>query len=360
MKGKILTLIQKFVLITLFVILSCGSQPNIQQRSDSDVPAFLFYKRALDEMVDHNYPQALASLDTAIILKPEFSQFYYARGQILELMDQERRAITAYEMALKFKSHYPDVWKKLAKLYLEQRQYDKSVQMLRQLTSYQADSLQFELMLADAYLGAGKPLLALERIAYYEKQGARSPETERIRGSAYFLLDEAQTAIRYLQLYTQANPNNYISNKYLGICFISTGDWENGIRALNQAMKLNPEDAEIHLYRARYFTERQKPDAAADQYQLALQLDKTNPFVLLETSKYYLLKGDTLGAEKLLREAINYDESCWECFRSLGIIADNQGDTVSALRYLRQYQKNIFRQDQEVEARLKRLGNIKN
>ncbi len=92
----------------------CTPVPPPPSATDREPPAFLYYKKALDCIENGQYEKALALLDTAIVMKSEFAQFYYAQGQVYELLGNTISAGVSYERALRYKSHYPDTWKKLA------------------------------------------------------------------------------------------------------------------------------------------------------------------------------------------------------------------------------------------------------
>jgi tetratricopeptide (TPR) repeat protein len=345
-------------LMLFLVLLSCQSVKSLQPATDSDVPAFLFYKKALNYLEKQQYSEALAQLDTAILLKPEFAQFYYARGQILELQDNTPAAIKAYEKALNLKSYYPDTWKRLAKLYMDSAQYEKASQVLKFLTESYPDSLQYEVLLADAYIGANKPLLALERINYFDKQGGKSDETLRVRGMAGYELHDCKQAVEYLRKYVSRNPDNFRAQKYLGMACINTGNLEEGISHLNRALQQNPDDPEIYLFRAKYFIGMDKMDTAADQFRQALEMDSNNVTVLLESSRFYLQRKDTTRAQRLLEDAVFRNKTCWECFKYLGIIADARGNYTRAILFLENYISHIYYRDEVIEKRLEYLKSL--
>jgi tetratricopeptide (TPR) repeat protein len=351
MKIKVLLFFISFISLIHF---QCGPVPP-PPSADQETPAFVFYQRAMFYVENEQYEKALVQLDTAIAMKPEFAQFYYTQGQIYELMNNKISALVAYETAIRYKSHYPDTWKKLAHLYMQVGQYDKASQMLRLLTDNQPDSLQYELALAESYIFAQKALLAQERLNYYEKQGGRSPEKIRLQGMAYFIQENYQKAIELLNTYVSSVPDNYLALKYLGIACIRSALPEKGISALNQALQLNPGDPELYVYRGQYFLQMNKKEAAAGQYQYALSMDNSNPLVLLENGKFVLTESDTLQAEKLLQKALLSNENCWECCKFLGIIADDQGRDLEALGYFQKYLSNIYYPDPDIEKRIKNL-----
>ncbi len=358
MKLKALFYLSRTGVVLCLLFASCHPVKSPQPTADSDVSAFLYYKQALNDMEKQQYTRALAQLDTAILLKPEFAQFHYAKGQILELQGDTRPAIKAYEKALSLKSYYPDSWKRLAKLYSDTRQYEKASQVLKFLTESYPDSLQYELSLADAFIGARKPLMALERVNYFDKQGSSSKETLRIRGLANFELEDFKQAMEYLNKYVSMIPGNFQAQKYLGMTCIKTGNLEKGISHLNLALKLDPDDPEIYLFRAQYFIGMNKMDTAADQFRQALELDSNNVKVLLESSRFYLERRDTTRAQKLLENAVRRHKTCWECYKYLGIIADARGKYAEAILFMEYYISHIYYRDEAIENRLEILRSL--
>jgi len=344
-----------YITLIFLFIFSCGTQKKIKQENALELPAIFYYKQALNLVEAQKYKQALKQLDTAIVLKPEFAQFYYARGQIYELLGKNLLAIDSYETALKYKSFFPDAWKSVSLLYMNEKEYDKAIQVLRNLVEIEPDSLNYEIMLADAYLHLNKPLLAFERIKNIENQQRDSREIFRIKGKAYFLNQNYKDAIENFEHYVKYKQDNFDALKYLGFAYIENGNLEKGISFLNRALSLYSDDPEIYLYRAVYFMKQGKYDMALDQFNLALNIDNRNSVVLLEYSKFMLVQGDTTTAKKLLKSAIIYDKYCWECFKYLGIIADDQGQDFDAILYLQKYLSNIYHRDPEVELRMDNL-----
>jgi tetratricopeptide (TPR) repeat protein len=344
--------------VIFFLLTACKSHREVSTESTKDKPAYSYYIKSSQYVESQDYQHALAALDTAISLKPEVSNFYYAKGQIYEIMGENVAAIAEYENSLIYKSHFPDCWLKLAVLYMDQNEPEKASQLLNDLTDFRPDSLRYELLLADAYVADNKSMLALDRIKYYENQGARSPETDRIKGMAYFLQNDYKNTITYLEQYVKSNAQHYRAQKILGMAFLKSGSWEKGISHLNKALTIQSDDPEIYLYRAQYFSQMQKLDAASEQYKLAIKLDSTNSKTLLESAKFMLSINDTTYALELLIQGIYYNESCWECYKYLGIIMAHKGERQKAIMLLKKYISNIYFKDDYVEKLLYNLNEM--
>ncbi|GAB4374222.1 MAG: hypothetical protein Kow0042_18680 [Calditrichia bacterium] len=301
------------------------------------------------------FQTALAQMDSAIHRKPGFAPFYYTKGRLFEFLNQPDSAITIYEDALKIKSHFPEVWSRLARLYLNRERYQKAVQILKKLVDIQPDSSGNYLLLAEAYLYAGQPRLALDQIQYYQKRGGDTLEVLRIKGLSFFTMKDYPKAVQLLEKYIQQKPNNYTVQKSLGIAYIQIGKLEKGISHLNLAMSIKRDDPEIFLYRAQYFLKRGKIEDAREQIKFATRLDSTNSLVLLEKGKFHLMVGDTATAEEALQKGVRLNPQCWLCYRYLGIISQEQNRPLDALRYFQTYMEHIYTRDPEVEQRLKAL-----
>ncbi|MFZ0391885.1 MAG: tetratricopeptide repeat protein [Calditrichia bacterium] len=340
----------------ILLLLSCsGSKPAKENSLPTDESSFSFYYRALSEMEQHRYPAALALLDSAIAQRPQFAQFYFAKGEVLNLSGKKKEAIQAYENALLNKSYYPDVWPVLARLYVKENQFGKAAQIYKNMVAEYPDSLSLILKLAEAYLNEGESGTALNQVNAYVSRSGESPEVSRLKGLAYLQQKNYERSIEHLQRYLAQNDTSFRIHKALGIALIEDGKLEKGMTHLNRAYQMNAEDSEIYIYRAIYFKAQNKPRIAEEQLNLGLKRDSSNYKLYLEKGKLQLEQGDTLLAGQTFREALSIQEKCWECYRFLGIIADQQGRLRQALEFLQVYDRHTLQKDPEVEQRLKRL-----
>lgn len=345
-----------FFFLTCILGLSCSHQQPIPQKPKPQLPALTYYYRAVAFLEKQNLDSALICLDSAVTAKPEYAQFHFTRGQVFELKNNPDSAIAAYERAIQYKSFFPEVWKRLAALYFTAGRFDRAVAIYTEMVKNQPDSLHFHLLLADAHLANGQYKLALNQCNFYVQHSGSSSEVRRITGLAHFYLKNYPLAIQELSAYVKKFPDNFASQKALGVAQLKTGALEAGITHLNQALRINPDDAELYLYRGKYFSLHNKPQSAADQYSVALELDSTRASILLAAARFYLNQADTILAEKLLNRAILQDTHCWDCFRELGIVADEQNRPAEAYEYLKKYLDNTLKRDQDAELRLQELS----
>jgi tetratricopeptide (TPR) repeat protein len=344
-----------FLFFSALILFSC-SPKNIQPTPKKEkAPAISYYYAAISFIESQQFDSALAKLDTAIARRPNYAQFHFARGQVLELLNRPDSAITAFENALKYKSYYPEVWKMLANLYMQQSQYEKAIQTLRNMVDDAPDSLSYLLKLAEAYLYNGQPRMTLDRLNYFRMEGGDSPQVDRLRGLAYLAQKDYQKAVDYLEKYVSIKKPDFRVLKALGIAYINTGELERGMSNLNAALTQEPNDPGLYLYRAEYFIAKDKLANAMDQYNYGLQLDSTSFRLHLEKGKLCLIRKDTLRAKEEFLKAVKFHPQCWECYKYLGIIEDDRGNTQKAMQYFQEYLKNIYSRDPDIEQRLERL-----
>ena len=79
--------------------------------------------------------------------------------------------------------------------------------------------------------------------------------------------------------------------------------------------------------------------------------------VQINLAKMEMLMGDTTAAQKRLLKTNELHTNCWDCYKYLGIIAQDTGLKEKAFEYFTIYRQNILIRDEEVEQRLKKLGN---
>ncbi len=342
-------------LTILFFAVSCASHKGQAPEKKGIGISYHYYNKALEEIRYSHYSSALAYLDSAISVQPAYAQFYFAKGQVWELLKEPDSAMAQYETALTIRSNFPAVWERLSDLYMASGKYVKAVNMLNDLVQFQPDSLENFLMLARADLHIDQPALALDRVSYYEKRGGKSGESDFIRGKAYCQLAEYEKAAVYLSRYIKQNPSNYEAFKLLGCAYIETGDLDRGIPYINEALAMNRRDPALYLSRARYFLGKGKISSAKEQLQFVLDLDSSSCNILQQTGKLELVMKDTVAARHHLEQAVHSNSGCWEAYKYLGIIAQDAGNSADALKYFKLYRQNVLRRDPEVEHRFDKL-----
>ncbi len=343
----------KPIVVIGWLILIIFSSSWTQQ---SDRPAFDAYYNALNAIENGELRQALAYVDTAIAIKPTYSQFYVLKGQIYEFLNQPDSMLAAYEKALALKSYYPELWPKIARAYLRTQHFTKAVQYLEKAIKTFPDSTQFLLLLGEGYYRLDRCRLAENYLRQYARRTThRPPRYWKWWGIVSLCLKKYERAIQALQQAKLAFKNNWEVWYYLGVALFENGQLDQGLSCLNRTLQLRPGLIDVFLYRARYFNHYRKSAEALEQLKVAMHLDSHSIPLLMELGKMELQLGQLDSAAKHLGRVVHLNPRYWEAYRYLGKIAEAQNNVAMALQYYTLYMKNILYADPEIEERIRIL-----
>ncbi len=353
MKNRVKNLLLAALLIPGMVVILLPASGRAQRAGR---PAFDAYYQALNLIEAGDLRGALAYVDTAISIKPSYSQFYVLKGQIYELLHQPDSMLAAYEKALELKSYYPELWPKVARVYLQTQQYSKAVQYLEKALKVYPDSTQFLLLLGQGYYRLQRCRLAENYLRKYARRvNALPAQYWKWRGMVALCVKKYDVAISALQQAKTALADDWEVWYYLGVALFENGQLDQGLSHLNKALQLNPKLVDVFLYRARYFRHYNKPREALEQLYVALNMDSNAIPILLELGKMELARGEIDSAAKHLGRVIHLNPRVWEAYRYLGKIAEAQNNVAMALQYYTLYMKNVLYADPEIEERIRIL-----
>ncbi len=341
-------------LFILFVSLfsGCSSHMSFQQREQREFTtdsAFRYYYLAMQNLEMGEIDSALANLEVAIHLNPEYAQFYFVKGKIFELQNKPDSAIFYLEKSLQVNDHNPEVWVELGNLYFERNQYDRAIPLLEKSIQQFPDSLNYYLKLGQAYFHQGQFSLSVDILQQYESK-ATSPDFsyQKWLGMSLFELKQYEQAQKYLAQYIRKSPDDFDALKYLGMSRFHLGDYEKAISLLNKASTLKFGDPLIYLYRARYFNIHHKPQIAIEQLRIAKSLDSLNFDILFEYGKLIFQSGDLEDSKSVFLKLSHHYPQKWEVYRYLGLIEEINGNTKQAIRYYSKYVENTLKYDPEI------------
>lgn len=87
------------------------AQPNQENtRTSAEIENFQFYYAGVSFLDAGDRTQALAAFDRAVKVKPDFSEGWHARGNVLSSMGKHREAIASYDQALKYDPTLHNSW----------------------------------------------------------------------------------------------------------------------------------------------------------------------------------------------------------------------------------------------------------
>ena len=179
---------------------------------------------------------------------------------------------------------------------------------------------------------------------------AKSGELEEVgadpffeRGLQHFLAGNHQIAIAAFQKALEQGGEGREAYRYLARSHLAMGQFTEAQQAVERAMALGPEEAELYdilgvIHTARAFAQVQysDTDAALAAFQRALALDPQRATTHYNLGLIYTYRDSADLAEQTYLAALAADSTLAPAYKKLGLLYRKQGATEQALTYLRQ------------------------
>lgn len=349
------TCINFFLLAGLLA--GCASLPKSgAPPADSQQSALKTYYAALEEIDTGNFQRALELLNQAIQRNPGYVQFYFVKGRVFEILQQPDSAAAVYEKSLQYRSHFPEAWIRLARIYYRAQNYKKAAVFFQKSVSAFPDSLQLLISLSECLYNLGEYHLARDFLLdYAKKTGPLAPAYFKWKGLTDFRLKMYQSAEDNLTRFVANTKVDFEALKTLGIVKFQLGKYEEAISFLNKAMQSGSPDPEIYLYRAKYFEIRNKPEIAREQLKIAVQLDSSNADAQFDLAVLDFREGRIEKSEAGLQNILRFAPDYWQAYKYLGLIAEERGESQKAIAYYQRYLDNVLTADPMISSRLEKL-----
>jgi tetratricopeptide (TPR) repeat protein/DNA-binding winged helix-turn-helix (wHTH) protein len=289
-------------------------KPGLTGVMTDSLDAYRYYSLAMEKAGGYHSSEALAFLEKAAALDPQFAMAYARIGYIYAFVrvNEGERAKPYLDRAFRLSSRLTEK----AKLYVKawhahaSGDLEGTVRTLYELIKQYPQEIE-------AYFRLGFILRhgtdrKEEALRIFEQAAAIDPDAQDIHNQLGFLYqhfgryEEAIVAHqRYVQL-APKEPNAYDS---LGMSYVQDGRYEEAIQALNHALALNPEFhfATRHLGDVYFGLGRYRE--ALDQYQKYLKTapsdwDRATACNLIV--RLFLAKSDWAQSEKVARQEWRY------------------------------------------------------
>lgn len=349
-------LLMALPLISLTFNACSSSSPRNAGENKQQQTAFSFYYLASQQIENGQLEVALSNLDSAIVRRPNYANFYQVKGWVLEQLDSLQNAVAAYEKCLSINGNSPDVQLRLGRLYLRRENYERAAFHLRKSALALPDSHAVLHDLSEAYIRMNRSALALDQLYLYEKKSGPSRAIHyKWRGMAFYLEDKYREAERDLVKFVSQVTDDAEAWKFLGMSRFALEMFDQSISDLNRAGSLDPADGDIYLYRSRYFVERNKPDIAREQLLIGVERDPQNVDVLFELGKFSFERSEFDTSRKYLQDAVTVNPQHWQSYKYLGLLAEADGQVATAEDYFRRYLENIYEEDRDIRERLEKI-----
>jgi protein O-GlcNAc transferase len=222
------------------------------------------------------YEEALVLAEELVRVRPEWKDVHAQKGVALKNLKRYDEALLAYDQALAMDPDFTVALKNKGNLLIA---FGKSTEALE---------------CYERLLEIGKDIDA---------------EVYNQLGNVYGNLKIWEKSIQSYSRALQLNPNDAGYYDNLACVLFLSKQTENVERLMKRAIELSPETSVLHFNLARYYQSIGQNALAMQYYERAIELDPVSP-AYVNMSYLLCMRGDLLGAEKLLLKAI--EEGCPE------------------------------------------------
>jgi tetratricopeptide (TPR) repeat protein/glycosyltransferase involved in cell wall biosynthesis len=294
---------------------------------------------------------ALACLETAIALFPNYPESHYNKGILLAEQKQHAAAIAAFERATAINPRHAEAHYNKGNALLQQKEYQAAI------VCYDA-AIATRPNYAKAFYNKGNAWRELKNDAAAVTCFTQAIALDPGYAKAYY---NRGNALQALKRYTEAvsdydrcitiRPDELVLvNK--GNALLSQHRYSSAIEAYDQAISANPAVAAYHNNKGNAWLGLHRPEHAIDAYQQALQVDPLEKDAHFNQAICYLLTGDLQRGfakyewrwhtEDMARYAPKFAQPRWRGQESLQgkriLLHCEQGlgDTIQFARYAKQ------------------------
>ncbi|MBO4321177.1 MAG: tetratricopeptide repeat protein [Treponema sp.] len=265
---------------------------DLYQRSGNDSQAIPLYNQIVqanpNDVVALNnlgsiyrrlkkYDESIAVLEKAVIVDESNVQTFYNLGFTYKLMGKNESAIQCFNTVVEENPNDVLAYNHLGAIYAAEREYDKSI------SSYQRG----------LKVDPNHPILHLNLAQCYEKVG-----------SLDLAVNEYEAALRSKPGWRDAT-DGYVD------LLVRKNDITAALELVNQAIRLNPQDAEMHAKIGDIYTLITDFDSAEMEYNVTLKCNPANVHALSALARVYDLHGNHSEALKIMARyaEVKHDDS---------------------------------------------------
>jgi tetratricopeptide (TPR) repeat protein/DNA-binding winged helix-turn-helix (wHTH) protein len=331
-------------LLSLKLATHMGAAPNQEDTHGglaavmtSNLDAYRYYSLALEQTQMFQFNEAIALLEKALALDPQYAMATARIGYIYAVrLGYGEKARPYLAKALQISEELPGRLNERDKLFIAAWSASASHDTERAIAAYRELLARYPLE-TEAYQRLAWALHSLDRneeALQVIRQGLLSdPEAKdlyNILGSVCLRLGRSTEALSAFQRYTQLAPNDPNAWDSLADCHQGLGQYEQAAAAYSRALALNPESRIAVIHLGNLYLRQGRYRAAIEQYQRHWQIarDDAQRARSFECIAWvYLKQGDLPRAAAAISEEVKYNpKSLWSSL----VLALARGDHASA------------------------------
>lgn len=217
----------------------------------------------------------------ALTGSPKLVGAYLNLGQLYLDQHKPDRSLWAYGEASKLAPDRADINYNLASIYLEQREFERSLDYLEKIprSSWGVQEIQ---LVTECYLGLGRANEALAVSAPLRRSGALTPDEASTLATVFIKHNLLDQAIEILEAARQQDPHSFALLYQLGASYSQKGEWSRAEELYVAALARKPDDVVTLTELARVARVRGELEKALAYLVRARKLAPDAPAVLYD------------------------------------------------------------------------------
>ncbi len=266
-----------FLFLILSLLTSCGlSRSTTAKNADSQAvteddyrnsAVFIEAKRLFWK---GDYEGALNAYNQIVKNNPKHFAAYYELSRLLQ-QKEPAKALEFGEKAYKLAPNNSWVMINLSQIYVENKQYKKSLDICEALVEKFPDDQINYYRLVNANLRTGNLAKSIKAYNLIESKFGENPDIALKRKDLYLKAGKPKEAIAEMEKLIQKYPQN---ERYYGVIadiYMRNGQTEKAIEFYNKVLEINPEDGKIHVVLASWYASQNQPERSYAETKKAMQ-----------------------------------------------------------------------------------------
>jgi tetratricopeptide (TPR) repeat protein len=270
----------------------------LRQRNPQDADAFNYLGFSL--LITRRYSDAIEQINCALIIRPEFPEAYYNRGNVRYGQGELEEAIADFTRAIELTPGGPFAYNNRGLAHLDYGNFEEAI----------------------ADFTRAIELTPEVTIVYYN------------RGLAHHRLEDFEEAIvdytRAIELNSE-DATAFYAYYNRGLAHLDYGDFEEAIADFTRAIELNPEDATAFYNRGLAHSNQGAIEDAITDYSRAIELNPEDALAYHNRGNVHHRQGEVENALTDYNRAIELNPDLAIAYHNRGFVRSEQGEVENAL-----------------------------
>ncbi len=275
------------------------------------------------------YDEAIENYTQLLEYDSTNAYFYFQLGLCKIKLNDSKKAQTYLSKSIKLNPNNQKAISLLARLFYNEEEYDKTIKVLQNALTNNAQNIQFNNLLADSFYKMRKYNEAIIKYLYVITLGDSSHTVFQKLGMTYYYLSftsaykklktrnlKLQEGIDALLKSYEIKNNNPMTTLYLGLCYKELDDYDNSIKYLEETLNFAYPDYLDQIYSnlGYAYSEKNQFKESIVSYKEALSFKPERKVLLYYLAnvydRYYADKSVALNYyRKFAKEAKDVDEN---------------------------------------------------